>query len=86
VDTPGEDASDSQGEERKLRELEARHYKLLAENNTLRHNQAICDANVQNFVREMNQLLDQHEMGGQRQQLSGESGDASRFNQRTRRP
>lgn len=56
-DEPGI-ASDLVTEERKLRDLEAKHYKLLAENNNLKHNQAICDANVLNFVREMNSLLD----------------------------
>lgn len=49
---------DERSDERKLHDLETRCNKLLAENNQLKHNQAMCDANVQNFVREMNQLLD----------------------------
>lgn len=57
-------AIDIGSEERKLRELELKQHKLLTENNTLKHNLAISEANVQNFVREMNTMLDQHDIGG----------------------
>lgn len=51
-------AADIGAEERKLREFESKHHRLLTENNALKHNLAISEANVQNFVREMNSLLD----------------------------
>ena len=57
-------AIDIGSEERKLRELEIKQHKLLTENNILKHNLAISEANVQNFVREMNTMLDQHDIGG----------------------
>ena len=59
-----ETAVDTSADDRKLRELESKHHNLLAENNTLKNNLAIAEANVQNFVREMNGLLDTHDVRG----------------------
>lgn len=39
-------AVDTSADDRRLRELESKHHNLLAENNTLKNNLAIAEANV----------------------------------------
>ena len=58
-----QDGSEIAAAERKLRDLEVRQHNLVQENNNLKQNLHACESNVQNFVREMNLLLDQHDIG-----------------------
>jgi predicted RNase H-like nuclease (RuvC/YqgF family) len=92
VEVPSDEpASEVSVDERRLRELEAQLLKLTTENNSLKQNQTASDTNVQTFVREMNQLLDLHDIGGageggwRTHVLTGESGEENGFN-RNRRP
>lgn len=50
-------------DQNQLKELEDTYEALLSENKVLKTNIQACEANLQNFVNEMNSLLDQHEIG-----------------------